>query len=207
VGEWKLNIYCIGRNYAKHAEELGNAVPEQPILFSKPSHALVVTEGQKIALPKDLGEVHYEIEIVLRINREVKRGDHLNNVVSQMALGLDLTLRDVQSELKTKGHPWLRAKGFRNSAIITPLWDFKGETDCSEVDFSFVKNGEVVQIGNSNSMIFNFQAIIDECAEYFGLGEGDLIFTGTPEGVGPLNNGDKCQLFWGNEEKGNFQIE
>ncbi|TWI56166.1 fumarylacetoacetate hydrolase family protein [Halalkalibacter nanhaiisediminis] len=201
------NIYCIGRNYAKHAEELGNAIPKQPILFSKPTHALVYTDGQVISLPKDKGEVHHEIEIVLRIDRDVQKGDRVEDVVSEIALGLDLTLRDVQSVLKEKGHPWLRAKGFKNSAIVTPFWKFEGVESLKQVDFSFVKNGDVIQKGNIQNMMFDFQAIIDECAECFGLGKGDLIYTGTPEGVGPLHSGDECILYWGAEEKGRFIVE
>ncbi|GAE35620.1 fumarylacetoacetate hydrolase family protein [Halalkalibacter akibai JCM 9157] len=202
-----MNIYCIGRNYVNHAKELGNEVPKEPLLFSKPSHALVETKGQNIALPQQLGDIHHEIEIVLRINKDVKSGDRLEDVVSQMALGLDLTLRDVQSKLKTKGHPWLRAKGFKNSAIITPFWNISKKEDLSEFDFSLFKNGQVVQKGNSQAMIFDFQRIIDECEQFFGLGEGDLLFTGTPEGVGPIVSGDVCQLFWGEIEKGSFTVE
>ncbi|MGG0716239.1 fumarylacetoacetate hydrolase family protein [Robertmurraya massiliosenegalensis] len=202
-----MNIFCIGRNYAKHAKELGNAVPERPILFLKPSHALVETRNESISLPKNQGMIHHEIEVVLKIDREVKLGDSVNDVVSEIALGLDLTLRDLQTELKEKGHPWLRAKGFKNSAIITPFWEFNGEKDYRESEFSFVKNGELIQIGKPADMIFDFQAIIDECVTYFGLGEGDLIYTGTPEGVGPLHSGDVCQLLWENEVKGQFVVE
>ncbi len=142
-----MNIYCIGRNYAKHATELGNEIPEEPILFSKPSHTLVETNGQRLVLPKDKGEIHHEIEIVLKINREVKLGDPLTDVVSQMALGLDLTLRDVQTKLKAKGHPWLRAKGFKHSAIVTPFWDFKGVGECesNELDIYVKVNVRIKQ--------------------------------------------------------------
>lgn len=201
------NIYCIGRNYAAHAFELGNEIPEEMILFSKPTHALIFTDGQTIELPKDKGEIHHELEIVLRINRDVKKGDSVDDVVSEMALGLDLTLRDVQSQLKKKGQPWLRAKGFKHSAVTTPFWKFPGVEKCKEVDFSLKKNGTVVQKGNIQHMLFNFQAIIDECAGIFGLSEGDIIFTGTPEGVGPLSSGDECVMFWGEEEKGRFIVE
>ncbi|KHF39193.1 fumarylacetoacetate hydrolase family protein [Halalkalibacter okhensis] len=201
-----MNIYCIGRNYAKHAEELGNAIPEQPLLFSKPSHSLTRANGQSIVLPKGLGEIHYELEIVLKINKPVQKGDKVTDVVSEMALGLDLTLRDVQSELKKKGQPWLRAKGFKHSAIITNFWTFDQE-ECATTSFAFELNGERVQIGNSRDMIFPFQDIIDECAEWFGLDEGDLIFTGTPEGVGPINSKDVGKMFWGKEEKGHFLVD
>lgn len=200
------NIYCIGRNYAKHAYELGNEIPEEMILFSKPTHALVFTEGQTISLPKGKGDIHHELEIVLRINTNVQKGDQVDDVVSEMSLGVDLTLRDVQSALKEKGRPWLRAKGFKNSAVSTPFWAFEGTENCEQVDFSLVKNGKVVQKGNIKNMLYNFQAMIDECTEWFGLDEGDLIYTGTPEGVGPLAQGDECVLYWGKEEKGRFIV-
>ena len=200
------NIYCIGRNYAEHAYELGNEIPEEMILFSKPTHAFILANGQTIALPKDRGEIHYELEIVLRIKRDVKKGDPVDDVVSDMALGVDVTLRDVQSQSKKKGRPWLRSKGFKHSAITTPFWSFPGTERCALVDFSLEKNGQIVQKGNIKKMLFDFQTIIDECAEVFGLGDGDLIFTGTPEGVGPLHPGDECVLYWGEEEKGRFIV-
>lgn len=200
------NIYCIGRNYAKHAHELGNEIPEEQILFSKPTHALVYAEGQTIQLPKDKGDIHHELEIVLRVSQDVKKGDKVDDVVGHMSLGLDLTLRDVQSSLKEKGRPWLRAKGFKNSAVTTSFWNFEGTDSCNGVDFSLVINGEVVQKGNIKDMLHDFQAMIDECEECFGLGEGDIIYTGTPEGVGPLHSGDVCVLFWDDEEKGRFIV-
>ncbi|MBP3951494.1 fumarylacetoacetate hydrolase family protein [Bacillus suaedae] len=200
------NIYCIGRNYAEHANELGNDIPDQPLLFSKPTHAYVETSNQIINLPTNQGEIHYEIEMVLHVQQKVKKGDLVEDVVSHMALGLDLTLRDVQTELKKKGHPWLRAKGFKNSAIVTPFWIFEGNDDCYNHDFSFVINDKIVQVGNIKNMLFPFQTIVDECQESFGLGSGDLIFTGTPQGVGPLRSGDCCQLYWGNELKGSFIV-
>jgi len=202
-----MNIFCIGRNYINHVKELKNAIPERPILFLKPSHALVEANGEAISLPKNEGTIHHEIEVVLKIDKEVKLGDSVNDVVGQMALGLDLTLRDVQTELKKQGHPWLRAKGFKNSAIVTPFWEFNGVEKCKEIEFSFVKNGELIQKGQIADMMFDFQAIIDDCVNCFGLGQGDLIYTGTPEGVGPLHSGDFCQLFWGKEEKGQFYVE
>lgn len=201
------NIFCVGRNYVAHAYELGNEVPNEQILFSKPTHALVFTNGQKIALPKNKGTIHHELEIVLRIGKQVQPGDKVDEVVSHMALGLDLTLRDVQTKLKECGYPWLRAKGFKNSAIATTFWSFPGVAHCKRKHFSLTKNGAVVQKGNIMNMIFSFQAIINECATHFGLHEGDLIYTGTPEGVGPLQSGDECVFFWGEAEKGRFVVE
>ncbi|NEU31445.1 fumarylacetoacetate hydrolase family protein [bacterium LRH843] len=201
------NIFCIGRNYAKHAYELGNDIPEEQIMFVKPTHSLVYTGEEAVFLPKDKGEVHHELEIILYISRDVEKGDKVDDVVSYMALGIDLTLRDVQSKLKKEGRPWLRAKGFKQSAITTPFWAFEGVESCKEADFTLTRNGEVVQKANIKDMIFDFQAIIDECVEWFGLKEGDIIYTGTPEGVGPLKSGDECVLYWGEEEKGRITFE
>ncbi len=200
------NIYCIGRNYKNHALELGNAVPEKPLVFSKPTSAVALADGSEIPFPNDRGEIHHELEIVLYIGNEVKPGFTVDEVVTKMALGVDFTLRDVQSELKKKGHPWLIAKGFRNSAIITEFWDFPGVEACKEVDFSLLKNEELVQQGNIQSVIFDFQTLLEYVHEHIGLRPGDIIFTGTPEGVGPISDKEKYVLKWGDEEKGSFIV-
>jgi 2-keto-4-pentenoate hydratase/2-oxohepta-3-ene-1,7-dioic acid hydratase in catechol pathway len=200
------NIYCVGRNYRLHAEELGNAVPTSPFLFSKPTHALVEANGQTIVLPGNQGEVHYETELVLHIFRPYEPGMSVEDIVDKMALGIDFTLRDVQSELKKKSHPWLRAKGFPNSAVLTKFHAFPGEAACAETDFSLFKNGERVQRGNVSDMLFNMQTIIEFAVEHFGLGQGDIIYTGTPAGVGPVADGDKLELLWGDDVWGTCVI-
>ncbi|MFK3938636.1 fumarylacetoacetate hydrolase family protein [Alkalihalobacillus sp. NPDC078783] len=199
------NIFCVGRNYAEHAKELGNEVPDTPILFTKPTNALATADGQTLSYPNNQGEIHHELEIVLKIGRS-PNSDSVNDRVVEMALGIDLTLRDLQSTLKKKGHPWERAKGFRNSAILTPFWSFPSVEDIEHTTFTLKKNGETVQYGNSTQMLFNFQQLIDECEQAFGLDEGDIIFTGTPEGVGPISEGDHFTLIWGEEEKGSFTV-
>ncbi|HWO77849.1 MAG TPA: fumarylacetoacetate hydrolase family protein [Bacillus sp. (in: firmicutes)] len=200
------NIFCIGRNYAAHAAELGNAVPESPILFSKPTHALVKANGEAVSFPSNQGEIHHELEIVLYIGKQVTDGFKADDVVTKMALGIDFTLRDLQSELKKQGYPWLRAKGFKNSAIITEFWDFPGTDACKETDFSLLKNGQRVQHGNIQLMMFDFQSILEHIHREFGLEEGDIVYTGTPEGVGSIANRDEFVLLWGNEEKGRFIV-
>lgn len=200
------NIYCIGRNYRLHAEELGNEVPEFPMVFLKPTHALVLAQGQEILLPGGRGEVHYEAELVIHIAKPYETGMKVEDLVDRMALGIDFTLRDVQSELKKKGHPWLLAKGFPNSAVITPFRKFPGEEACRTTDFSLVKNGEPVQRGNIRDMMFDLQTIIEFCGTHFGLGPGDLIYTGTPAGVGTVATGDRLQLMWGEEMLGDCWI-
>lgn len=193
------NIYCVGRNYRLHAEELGNAVPSQPMLFTKPTHSLVRMDGQTIELPGHRGMVHYEAELVLHIGRSYEPGITVDELVDQMTLGLDLTLRDVQSELKQKGYPWLAAKGFLRSAALGGFRPFPGVASAAETDFTLRFNGMEVQRGNVNQMTFDLQSIVDFCASNFGLGQGDLIFTGTPEGVGEVSDGDLFELFWGAE--------
>ncbi|WP_088036047.1 fumarylacetoacetate hydrolase family protein [Evansella clarkii] len=201
------NIFCVGRNYAKHAKELGNEVPDEPILFSKPTHSLASADGSTIVFPAGRGEIHHELEIVLYIEKEIPHDFEVSDVVKKMALGIDFTLRDEQSELKKKGQPWLKAKGFRNSALITDFWDFPGEQQMKETEFSLIKNGDLVQKGSINDMMFGFKDIINYCNDYFCLGKGDIIYTGTPEGVGPIGNKDELKLVWGSEEKGAFRVK
>jgi fumarylpyruvate hydrolase len=201
------NIYCVGRNYRLHAEELGNAVPTTPFLFSKPTHALVEANGAEITLPANRGEVHHELELVIRISKTFEKGMKVEDVVDSMTLGIDFTLRDVQSELKKKSHPWLLAKGFPNSGVLGAFRTFPGVQACELVDFSLLKNGEQVQRGNIKDMLFNLQTIIEFSAANFGLGEGDIIYTGTPAGVGPVGNGDKMSMIWGEESVGEFTVK
>lgn len=201
------NVYCVGRNYRQHAKELGNDVPTEPMVFLKPSHAVLVMDGKGIKLPEWQGEVHYETELVLRIARSYQPGMTVDELVDVMAFGIDFTLRDVQSELKKKGHPWTAAKGFLGSAPMTPYIAFPGEAEVAREDFLLRKNGEMVQRGNVSNMIFSLKTIIDYIAEHYGLGEGDLIFTGTPEGVGPAYVGDKLELIYGSQVLGSCIIE
>ncbi|WP_453995902.1 fumarylacetoacetate hydrolase family protein [Bacillus nitroreducens] len=195
--EFIKNIFCVGRNYVAHAKELNNAVPTSPFLFSKPTHAIAEANGAELILPGDRGPVHYEIEVVIRMGQDYKKGITVDEIVDGMSLGIDFTLRDVQSDLKEKRYPWLLAKGFPNSALLTKFIDFPGEEACKQTNFSLLKNGTQVQIGNITNLLFNLQTIIDFTGKHFGLGKGDIIFTGTPEGVGPVQDGDTLALRWG----------
>ncbi|WP_110933386.1 fumarylacetoacetate hydrolase family protein [Paenibacillus bouchesdurhonensis] len=201
------NIYCVGRNYRLHIAELGNDVPSEPMIFMKPSHAVVPMDGSTIGLPEGRGEVHYEAELVLRIGRDYQPGMKVDDLVDVIAFGIDFTLRDVQNKLKDKGHPWTAAKAFLNSAPMTPYIAFPGEADTARENFALRKNGEVVQQGNIGNMIFSLQQIVDYVAKNYGLGEGDLIFTGTPEGVGPVANGDKLELVYAGQVLGSCNIQ
>ncbi|WP_217588128.1 fumarylacetoacetate hydrolase family protein [Lentibacillus saliphilus] len=202
------NIFCVGRNYARHAEELGNAVPKKPMIFTKPTHSLAKADEQHIRFPDNQGEIHYEIELVLYVGRDVVNEDFVvSDVVTHMALGIDFTLRDVQTELKQKGHPWLLAKGFQNAAVLTEFWPYPGEAQCKDVHFSLIKNDVTVQVGHIKDMIFSFQTLLTYIYQTFGLRSGDIIFTGTPAGVGSIENNDTFILNWGHEEKGRFIVE
>lgn len=200
------NVYCVGRNYRMHAAELGNAVPDELMIFMKPSHAVVPLDGNRLDMPSGRGTLHFEGEIVIQAAKTYKPGMTVDELVEVMALGIDFTLRDVQSGIKEKGHPWMAAKGFKNSAPLTPYITFPGNEEILKTDLKVLKNGTEVQRGNVGEMIFSLQDIIDYIGHHYGLGEGDLIFTGTPAGVGPAESGDVFELFWGDVRLGRCEI-
>lgn len=200
------NIYCIGRNYRLHAEELGNEVPDEPMVFLKPSHALVPMTGQTIEIPLQAGELHYEAELVIHIGRSYERGMSAQDLIDAIALGIDFTLRDVQSVLKKKGHPWLAAKGFMHSAPITSFHPLSDISALNDGNFKLLINGNMVQKGVISNMIFDVQQLLDHCGNYYGLDQGDIILTGTPEGVGAVADGDHMCLQWNNETWGELTI-
>ncbi|MDN3015522.1 fumarylacetoacetate hydrolase family protein [Paenibacillus sp. BSR1-1] len=201
------NIYCVGRNYAAHAKELNNAVPTSPFLFSKPTHAFVEANGQEIYLPGNRGSIHFETELVIYIGRKHEKGMKADEVIDLMGIGIDFTLRDVQAELKKKGYPWLLAKGFPNSGVVSKFIKFPGINELMDKDFTMIKNGETAQQGNIKNMIFDLQTIVDFTSDHFGLNEGDIIFTGTPEGVGQIMDRDHLSLKWDNQILGDCVIK
>lgn len=201
------NVYCVGRNYRLHAEELGNAIPEEPMLFLKPTHAVLPADGRTIRLPGGRGELHYEAELVLRIGRVYEAGLSVDELADGFALGVDFTLRTVQDGLKAKGQPWLAAKGFLHSAPLGRFRAFPGEAAITDIPFSLRKNGSRVQEGRAAEMIFPLQRIVAFIGERYGLGPGDLIFTGTPAGVGAAADGDRFELHWNGEEAGSFSVQ
>lgn len=200
------NIYCVGRNYRLHALELGNDVPTAPMIFTKPTHALVNMEGGTIFIPKDRGEVHFELEIVLQIGADYKSGMNADEAIHAFTLGLDLTLRDVQSTIKAKGLPWLPAKGFKQSATVGKWLPFTSVEALNASKFSLIRNGEPAQIGYPKDMIFGFNELLTFIDEQYGLGAGDLIYTGTPAGVAALNTGDKLEAVWNDQIIGACKI-
>lgn len=187
------NIYCVGRNYALHAKELGNEAPGEPMIFGKPTHALSPASGT-LLLPGHIGEIHYEIELVVKIAAAYQKGMPLEQLIGGIALGIDWTARDVQTKLKEKGHPWLLAKGFIGSAVLTGFLPFAEFSSLEQLEFSLIKNGEAVQTGSPKDMLFPIGKLTDYIGTRLGLGAGDIIFTGIPEGVGPVASGDRFEL-------------
>jgi 2-keto-4-pentenoate hydratase/2-oxohepta-3-ene-1,7-dioic acid hydratase in catechol pathway len=184
-------LVCIGRNYAKHAAEMKSDVPENPVIFLKPSTALV-GQGGKVVLPPMSREVHHEIELVVAIGRGGKQipiNDALNHV-DGYALGLDMTARDLQEQAKLKGLPWSISKGFDTFAPLGPLAKAHDVGDPQQLEFELRVNGEVRQKARTADMIFSVAFLISYCSSMFTLLPGDLIYTGTPDGVGPVVSGD-----------------
>jgi 2-keto-4-pentenoate hydratase/2-oxohepta-3-ene-1,7-dioic acid hydratase in catechol pathway len=201
-----MKIICIGRNYAEHAKELGNTVPTEPVFFCKPDSA-ILPKGNPFFIPEWTSDVHYEVELVLRIDRLGKhiRKEFAPRYYGAVGLGIDFTARDVQEELKKKGLPWEKAKGFDGSAVVSQEFVAVEELEKSNIRFSLHKNNETVQSGNSQDMIFDFDAIIAYVSQYMTLKIGDLIFTGTPSGVGRVSAGDELTGFLG--ERSMFQVK
>lgn len=191
----RMKIICIGRNYAEHAKELKNEVPDKPVVFMKPPSALLVND-KPFYYPDFSNDIHYEAEIVLKI---CKNGRHVQpefaaDYYDQIAFGIDFTARDLQEECKKKGHPWEIAKGFDGSAVISDFIPVE-KINRAGVEFKLRKNNELVQQGNTADMLFSFEAIIVYVSKFFKLQMGDLIYTGTPAGVGPVKIGDKLEGF------------
>lgn len=185
-----MKLICIGRNYGEHAKELGNTVPDEPVVFLKPPSALI-PQGGPIRLPAFSNDVHHEIELVYSI---VRKNGHAQ--ADRVTIGLDLTARDLQQDLKVKGLPWEKAKAFDGSAYVgnafTAVESFPAG---HHIEFMLKKNGHVVQSGHSGQMLFGVSTLITHVERYMALETGDLLFTGTPAGVGPLRPGDRLEGF------------
>lgn len=189
-----MKIICIGRNYAAHAKELGNEIPDEPVIFMKPKSALLQVHTP-FYYPEFTNELHYECELVLRVCKNGKyiQERHAANYYNGITVGIDFTARDLQDEAKKKGLPWEKSKAFDNSAAVGKFIDLTPEINKKNINFSLLKNNELVQKGNSSEMIFNFDAIIANISNYFSLNIGDIIFTGTPAGVGECVVGDELE--------------
>ena len=190
-----MKIICIGRNYLNHAKELGNQVPDEPVLFIKPASSFNRTN--QFAIPKFSSEIHFELELVLKINKTGKNisCEDAGHFYDEIGLGIDFTARDLQSKLKTKGLPWEKAKGFDDSAAVSEFIPISSLKNSNEILFELYLNQKLQQTGNSNQMLFDFDQVIAHASQFFTLEKGDLIFTGTPEGVGKINSGDVLKGF------------
>ena len=195
-----MKIICVGRNYADHVKELGNKEEEEPVIFMKPKSALLQSHTP-FYYPEFTNELNYECELVLRICKNGKyiQERHAANYYNGITTGIDFTARDIQNDLKAKGLPWEKAKAFDNSAAVGKFIDITPTLNKKNINFTFYKNKELVQQANSSQMIFNFDYIISHISNYFSLNIGDLLFTGTPAGVGECVVGDELEAFIENE--------
>lgn len=191
-----MKIICIGRNYASHIAELKNEKPTDPVIFLKPDTAILL-KNQPFFIPEFSSDIHYEVEVLIKINRI---GKHIESKFAykyyeEIGLGIDFTARDVQQQLKEKGLPWEKAKAFDGSAVIGNFLNKSVLADSNSIDFSLIKNGELVQKANTNTMLWNIDHLIEYISKYFTLKIGDVIFTGTPAGVGKINAEDTLEGF------------
>lgn len=189
-----MKIFCVGRNYAEHAKELGSEIPDEPVIFMKPKSALLQPHTP-FYYPEFTNELHYECELVLRISKNGKyiQEKFANKYYDAITVGIDFTARDLQNELKAKGLPWEKAKAWDNSAVVgkwVPMANIKNR---KEINFGLYKNKELVQQAKSNEMLFNFDYLISYISNFFSVNIGDLIFTGTPAGVGEIVVGDEIE--------------
>lgn len=191
-----MKILCIGRNYGEHAKELKNPLPPEPVVFLKPDSALL-RNNDPFYLPEFANVFHHEVELVIKINRLGKNieAQFAPRYYSELALGVDFTARDLQDDLRGKGLPWEKCKAFDGSAVISNFVPIADYQDLNNINFKLLVNGELRQKGNSKDMLFDVNQIIAHVSKYFTLKIGDLIYTGTPAGVGAVAIGDRLQGF------------
>ena len=191
-----MKIICIGRNYADHIKELDNAKPTDPVIFLKPDTAILLKK-QPFFIPDFSNEVHHEVELLVRINKIGKHIDRkfAHKYYDEIGLGIDFTARDLQADLKEKGLPWEKAKAFDGSAVIGKFIEKEQFKDVNNINFSLKRNGNTVQNGNSMLMMWKIDALIEYISKYFTLKIGDIIFTGTPAGVGKVETNDVLKGF------------
>jgi len=191
-----MKIICIGRNYQDHISELSNQRPKDPVVFIKPDSAVLPKE-QDFYIPDFSSDIHYEVEVLVKIK---KVGKHISPEFAhlyfdEVGLGIDFTARDLQEELKLKGLPWEKCKGFDGSAVIGEWRDSKDLPQLNSIDFSLEKNGEMVQQANTKEMLWSIEQLVSYVSTFFTLKKGDIIFTGTPAGVGAISAGDYLEGF------------
>jgi len=208
ANQLKMKIICVARNYIEHARELNNEVPEKPVFFMKPDSALVI-RNRPFFYPDFSKDIHHEIEVVIKIDRLGKSINprYAARYFSEIALGVDFTARDLQSECKSKGLPWEISKGFDYSAPVSKFYPVSMFTDIYNLNFRLDINGKTVQSGNTNYMIFPFEQIISYISRFMTLKTGDLIFSGTPSGVGPVRVGDHLTAYMEDMKVMDFYIK
>ncbi|WP_276165848.1 fumarylacetoacetate hydrolase family protein [Zobellia alginiliquefaciens] len=203
-----MKIICIGRNYTEHIEELANERPEEPVVFIKPDSAILPKE-QDFYIPDFSKDVHYEVEVLVKIK---KVGKHISekfapNYYDEIGLGIDFTARDLQSKLKEKGLPWEKAKGFDGAAVIGEWLPKTNFEDLNNIDFSLLKNNNEVQKGNTGLMLWKIDELVSYVSQFFMLKKGDVIFTGTPAGVGRIEANDYLSGILGERELFHLKVK
>lgn len=201
-----MKIICIGRNYVKHIEELQNERPSEPVVFLKPDSAILLKQ-HPFVIPEFSNDIHHEVEILVKINKVGKyiEPKFAQNYYEEIGLGIDFTARDLQAKLKEKGLPWEKAKAFDGSAVIGDFLPKNSFNSLESINFELVSNGKVVQKGNSSHMLWKIDELISHVSQYFTLKIGDIIFTGTPEGVAAVKPNDILEGFI--EDKRLFKIQ
>lgn len=203
-----MKIIAIGRNYAEHIEELNNERPSAPVVFMKPDTA-VLKNNMPFFHPDFSQNIHHEVELVLKINKEGKyiKKEFAHRYFDEIGIGIDFTARDLQDQCKSKGLPWEIAKGFNGSAPVGQFLSVSEFKDFNDINFHLLINGEQRQKGNTSMMLFDFGVIIEYVSQFFTLKKGDLIFTGTPAGVGKVNIGDRLEAFIEDQKLLDFEIK
>ncbi len=203
-----MKIICIGRNYAEHAKEMNTALPAEPVFFLKPDTA-IIKDNIPFYYPDFSKELHHEVELVLKINKPGKNIEpqFAHKYYDEIGIGIDFTARDIQAKCKEKGLPWEKAKAFDGSAPIGQFLNKKMFADLNEIRFHLNINGKTVQTGNTKDLLFSFDKVISYISKFITLKTGDLIFTGTPEGVGSVKIGDQLEAFIENQSRLNFEIK
>lgn len=201
-----MKIVCVGRNYVAHARELGNEVPSDPVIFIKPATALS-SPDTPFSIPSFSNEIHYECELVLRIAKPVRqlKKEETLSCIDAITAGIDFTARDLQQQLKEKGLPWEKAKAWDQSAVVGKFIPIEAGMKMNDINFCLYKNKGLVQMGNTAQMIYGFDFLVAHISQFFSLNIGDLIFTGTPKGVGECVVGDVLEGFL--EDESVFELE
>ncbi len=203
-----MKIICIGKNYAEHVKEMQSAIPSEPLFFMKPDTA-IIKDGQPFYYPDFSKEIHHEVELILKINKPGKNiaPEFAHNYYDEIGIGIDFTARDLQHQCKEKGWPWEKAKSFDGSAALGGFIDKKQFARMNDINFHLTINGNTVQKGNTKDLLFSFDTVLAYVSKFITLKTGDLLYTGTPEGVGDVKIGDRLEGYIENQKLLNFEIK